>query len=217
MKAFTCATFLILAGLTAIAQTPAATAVAASEDLPLDGTTMNLRVNSTMAGVNVMWVAGDTANLLQYEVQRSNEFGDWSTIFRLPARRALIGLDESFEDPQPFNGFNAYRIARIDRGGGALYSETRALTYLGLRGIRLYPNPVAAGQPVYVEFLGTPLAEFQLELIDDRGKRLDYQNFSGTGAMEQVSFVPDAPHAGSYAVRLYSNEIPLESWPLQIR
>ncbi len=204
---------LVVGSLSGLAQL----AAPLDDGLLLDGLAMDLRVSPSMAGIKILWAASDTVGLVQYEVQRANEFGDWSTVHRLPARRALIQLDESFEDPQPFNGLNAYRVARVMRDGSVVYSETRVLTYLGIRGMRLYPNPVTAGQPVYLEFLGAPLDEFQLEIVDDKGKRLDYQNFSGTGEREQVSFIPEAPHSGTYIVRLFSNEIPLESWPLQIK
>ena len=213
MRGFLCAILVSGCSLFAAAQL----AGPLVDGLLVDGTTMDLRVHPSTGGIQVMWAAGDTVDLDRYEVQRANEFGDWSTVHRLPARRALVLLDESFDDPQPFTGVNAYRVARFTSTGGVVYSETRVLTYLGLSSVRLYPNPVLAGQPVYLEFLGPPLDEFQLELVDDRGKRLFYQNFSGTGEREQVSFVPDVPSIGTYAVRLYSNEVPLESWPLKIR
>ncbi len=213
MKVLVCTALLLTLNGVAVSQV----AGSLDDELLVEGTAMDLRISPSVAGIQVLWAAADTAGLLEYRVQRADEFGEWSTVFRLPSRRALLALDESFDDPQPFNGVNAYRVARVYRDGQVVYSETRVVTYLGRRGMRLYPNPVMAGQPVFLEFLGEPLGDFQLELIDDRGTRLDYHNFSGTGEREQVSFVPDAPHAGTYAVRLLSNEIPLESWPLQIR
>ena len=182
-----------------------------------EGEFMDIRVVSGLSGVDVTWLAGDTTGLESYEVQRASEFGEWSTIFRLPAPRALILLEETFEDPQPYTGFNAYRVARVMREGDPHYSEVRVLTYLGSQGVRLFPNPVVAGQPVYVEFIGPPLDEFDLELIDDRGKRLSYREFSGTGEAEQVSLIVDAPSRGNYAVRMLYQDVPVETWPLQVR
>ena len=76
---------------------------------------MDIRVHSDLGGVDVTWLALDTVGLEGYEVQRANEFGDWSTIYRLPARRSLILLEETWTDPQPQTGFNAYRVARVFR------------------------------------------------------------------------------------------------------
>ena len=178
---------------------------------------MDIRVHSKMSGVEVTWLALDTVGLTAYEVQRADEYGDWSTVYRLPARRSLILLEETWEDPQPVTGMNAYRVARLFRDEAPHYSEVRFLSYFGRHGVRLFPNPVLMGQPVYVEFLGPPLDEFALELIDDKGKRMNFQQFSGTGEGEQVSIIVDAPNAGNYAVRMLYNDVPVESWALQVR
>lgn len=178
---------------------------------------MDIRVHSGLGGVKVTWMALDTAGLAAYEVQRADEYGDWATIYRLPARRSLILLEETWEDPQPVTGLNAYRVARIFRDEAPHYSEVRFLTYFGRHGVRLFPNPVLMNQPVYLEFIGPPLDEFDLELVDERGKVLSQREFSATGEGEQVSFIVDAPHAGSYVVRMLYQDRPVETWPLQVR
>ena len=178
---------------------------------------MDIRVHSDMSGVDITWLALDTVGLEAYEVQRADEYGDWSTIYRLPARRSLILLEETWEDPQPTTGMNAYRVARIFRDEPPHYSEVRFLTYFGRHGVRLFPNPVLMNQQVYLEFIGPPLDEFELELIDDKGKVLVRKEFSATGEGEQVSMQVDAPHAGSYVVRMLYNDRPIESWGLQVR
>lgn len=178
---------------------------------------MDIRVTSSLSGVEVTWLALDTVGLESYEVQRADEYGDWSTIYRLPARRALILLEETFLDPQPVTGMNAYRVARILRDEPPHYSEVRFLSYFGSQGVRLFPNPVSIGQPVYLHFIGPALDEFDLELIDDRGKRLVYEEFTGTGEVEQVSMIVRAPSAGNYVVRMLYEDLPVETWALQVR
>ena len=178
---------------------------------------MDIRVRSGMSGVEVTWLALDTVGLAAYEVQRADEYGDWTTIYRLPARRSLILLEETWRDPQPTTGMNAYRVARVFRDEAPHYSEVRFLTYFGRHGVRLFPNPVLINQPVYLEFIGPPLDEFALELIDEKGQRLSFRQFSGTGEGEQVSLIVDAPNAGSYAVRMLYNDRPVETWALQVR
>ena len=187
------------------------------ELLLLGGPDMDVRVHSNSNGVLVQWLTGDTTNLDSYEVQRATEFGDWSTVYRLPARRALVYLDEQFVDPQPNIGVNAYRVVAKYRDGSVMESSPHVLSYLGAHDIKIFPNPVVSGQPLYIQFIGPALGDFHVELIDERGKRLDYQSFSGTGEHEQVSFIPNAVRTGSHVVRLYYNEIPIETWSVQIQ
>ena len=178
---------------------------------------MDIRVRSGMSGVEVTWLALDTVGLAAYEVQRADEYGDWTTVYRLPARRSLILLEETWKDPQPTTGMNAYRVARIFREEAPHYSEVRFLTYFGRHGVRLFPNPVLINQPVYLEFIGPPLDDFALELIDEKGQRLSFRQFSGTGEGEQASLIVDAPNAGNYAVRMLYDDRPIETWALQVR
>ena len=178
---------------------------------------MDIRIAASMSGVAVTWLALDTTGLEAYEVQRADEYGDWSTVYRLPARRALILLEETWEDPQPITGMNAYRVARILRDEEPHYSEVRFLTYFGRQGVRLFPNPVRTGSPVYLEFIGPPLDEFALQLIDDKGKIISRDEFTGTGEGEQVSIIVDAPSGGNYLVQMLYEDVPVESWALQVR
>ncbi|MEM1359818.1 MAG: lamin tail domain-containing protein, partial [Bacteroidota bacterium] len=95
--------------------------------------------------VNLTWITTNEVANDRFEVQRSLDGQDWSTIGEVAAAPHTGRSTENtyrFSDQAPLVGDNYYRLAQIDLDGTrTLYGPVRA--YFSSRvGLGLYPNPV---------------------------------------------------------------------------
>ncbi|MFD2248491.1 S8 family serine peptidase [Pontibacter ruber] len=104
-------------------------------------------------------------------------------------------LAHLLQDPAPRSGKNVYRVKVTTVAGKAFYSQDEEVLYTKEGEARVYPNPVAAGQPVFVA-VSSDTAE--LQLYDQLG-RLMYE----TSEMGVIKEIPTAGLAkGLYFLRL---------------
>jgi len=120
------------------------TIIYSSTPLPvqLTGFTATREGSSTQ----VKWSVAQETNLDHYEIQRSANAADLSTIGQVTANGyPSLPMQYSFTDSKPATGMNYYRLKMVDRDGVSTYSIVIPVNFPAdrLNAVNLYPNPVA--------------------------------------------------------------------------
>jgi hypothetical protein len=98
--------------------------------------------------VSISWAVSDEKNNKGYYIERSLDGSSWSELgFVAGKGEAEDNAAYSFEDNNPDNGTNYYRIKEVDIDGAANYSETRTVSIENAASsyLQVWPNP-AKGQ-----------------------------------------------------------------------
>src|SRR5690606_7009105 len=106
---------------------------------------ISLEATARTSVIDVTWATATERNADYFEVQRSPDNTDFSTIGIVPAAGdAQSRTDYLPTDPQPFHGAHYYRLNQVDRDGTAELTHT-VVAFMG-RGEQgrpvLFPNPV---------------------------------------------------------------------------
>jgi hypothetical protein len=114
----------------------------------------------------ITWKVGNERNVKLYEIERSNDGNNYSTIGRVNPATAQGDNTYTFVDPQPGQE-NLYRIRQIDIDGKVAYSSVVALNKNAITKMSVQPNP--ASGPVR---LLLPSEKGTLRLMDLKGQSL---------------------------------------------
>lgn len=129
---------------------------------------------------------------LRLERLSNNEF---ETIYESDAVNLLF---HELVDKHPVPGRNVYRAGVLTSDGKLIYSQEETVFYTPPQYTLLYPNPVQAGQPVYVALAGETV---QTQLYDRMGRLVQASEAAGALKEIQTSGLP----AGLYIIRLLSD------------
>lgn len=104
-----------------------------------------LRFNAVKTNNNtaiLQWSTATEQNTSHFEVERSNNGKDFSSIGKLAAAgNATTSNSYTLPDLSPLSGINYYRLKTVDRDGKLDYSTVRILNFGSSYNILLYPNP----------------------------------------------------------------------------
>lgn len=116
--------------------------------------------------VQLMWQTAMEKNTVQFVLQRSATSKSFTDIGIVKA----VGYGENsyqFADSHPINGVNYYRIKSIDKDGSKSYSKIVDANFLANKyQLSIYPNPARETVTIKENHIA------QIEIIDDKGKRL---------------------------------------------
>jgi hypothetical protein len=170
------------------------------------------------SGIRLYWATEREENSALFSIERSGNGNTWEEIGTLAASgNTTQRTPYRFLDETPFSGNNFYRIILEDDDGVQSVSETKSIKHFGFFDLRLFPNPAALGQPISIYFDGEEHHEFQIELIDKAGARIQRESFESDWGTNQLTFVPNAPTRGKYFVRVYLDDYPVQAFTLQLK
>ncbi len=96
----------------------------------------------------ITWTTSSEQNNTGFDLERSIDGNNFTIISTLPSK-AVNGnsnktLHYSYQDNQPYNGINYYRLSQKDKDGRKNYSQAVSVNNLSANAISLsvYPNPV---------------------------------------------------------------------------
>lgn len=163
--------------------------VTAGANLPVSLITFTGKLVNSHVDLN--WVTAQENNVSRYDVERSFNGSDWSSIGVVNARGG--NSDYALQDLQP-SSKNYYRLRIIDNDGMVKYSNIVLINLKGKAGIVVYPSPSSDGNVnVSISGKGTNT----IVLSDFAGRQLkkwnNYQN--STLRIENLS-------SGSYVLRV---------------
>jgi hypothetical protein len=171
-----------------------------STSIPYDGTGAGCYINSFLPRQLVM----DTVELdlevstlyqlssLTLERQEGKEFKTIKSLSPVTQLRHLL------TDSSPRAGRNVYRVKVNTADGQSFYSQEEEVIFAGKGYMQVYPNPVVAGQPLYVA-VGSDAA--QIQLYDQLGRLV--RETTETGVLKEVR--TNGLTRGLYIVRLKSD------------
>lgn len=133
---------------------------------PLPVTWLGLNARWINSQGEITWKVGNERNVKLYEIERTNDGNNYSTIGRVSPATVQGDNTYTFVDPQPGQE-NFYRIRQIDLDGKVAYSSIVALNRNAITKMSVQPNP--ASGPVQVLL---PSEKGTLRLMDLKGQSL---------------------------------------------
>lgn len=148
--------------------------------------------------IQLSWSTYFEQNSREFQIERSADNTNWTTIGSTPAKGNSSGLSSyTFFDKTPFNGTNFYRLRQVDVDDHFVFSEIVRATTESQSGIRVFPNPATTSTQIY---LGHGSNRNQLiQIINSNGALVQQLNM-GIGNVLTVSTSSLAP--GTYLVRV---------------
>lgn len=127
-----------------------------------------------------------------YEIEKSLDGIQWETIGKIQAKTNTNSYQ--FEDVQPNNGYNYYRIKQVYINQQVYYSWTRVVELIQEQGMWIYPNP---NQGVFtIDFEQSDA--YQIEIFDAIGQRIFQTSFTGNKNLIQL----DVQATGIYTIKV---------------
>jgi hypothetical protein len=127
--------------------------------------------------IEIDWTTVTEINLTRYEIQRSSNALEFSTVGSVPAKGSgTLRTNYTFNDVLPLHGNNFYRLKAVDADGKFSYSNIVLVNMNGDNiATTVYPNP--AKDILHVQ----TTANTSFSLIDQSGKVLFSTKIDGIG------------------------------------
>ena len=153
-------------------------------------------------GVQVDWTSYSEQNLANYQVERSADGINFTSIGEVAPRNVTDATNYNFFDAMPLSGTSFYRIRNNDIDGkSGLSTIVKVNLNKNIKTINVYPNPVRGNR---VSFQTSDLAKglYNVEVYNTMGSRVFSQalNHAG-GAITQTLSLPTL-QSGSYTLRI---------------
>ncbi len=100
--------------------------------------------------VEVKWVVEEETNLSHYELGRSSNGTDFTTISTITSRNQNSQSFYTVTDMNPLNGVSYYRLKSIETNGKPGYSKIVSINYNKAQVISIYPTKVKAGATLHI-------------------------------------------------------------------
>ena len=158
-------------------------------------------VNNT---VNLQWSASNEIDSLRYEIERSLDGVNFSSLSKVNTGNNPDSLQQYlFNDAQPFGGTNYYRLKQIDEQGRVTYSkivsvalDKTAVPYV------IYPNPAANKSTIRIL---TGMKQATVRLIDALGRVVFNKSFGALTVGQEIQIPLVGLSRGVYFLTLYSD------------
>jgi len=156
-------------------------------------------------------------NFDRFEIEHSTSNTDYKKIGEVPGKGdSQFAQDYGFQDLNPAEGTNYYRLKMWDKQGRSSYSRVVIVNF-SLAIVQLYPNP--AKHMVYLKnnlnfTFGEPL---NVELINPLGQSLFKEKIPTSGMnLLKIKF-PSAISSGTYFLIAVNSKNQKQAWKIQLR
>ena len=130
--------------------------------------------------VNVDWQTADETNTHHYEVERSHDGTNFTSINTTAAKGAAAN-HYSINDAQPFTDVNFYRIKGVENSGEELYSNIVKVSTAGKEvSLNVFPNPATDGI-TSLQLNNMPKGKYAFALINIGGQVVYSNTVENTG------------------------------------
>lgn len=122
--------------------------------------------------ISLSWSTASEINNLGFEIQKSNELGDWQIINTINGQGTSNEInDYEYIDENPYLGINYYRLKQIDIDGSADYSEVIAVEFKNsVVNINVFPNPSNNDVNIHINL---PFKEdIKIKISDSAGREI---------------------------------------------
>ena len=121
--------------------------------------------------INVEWRVENEMNMKQYEVEKSTD-GNQFTTLTVKAASANGGRSAVYviQDSKPVEGYNYYRVKSVDINGKTEYSSVVKVLMGSIKqDITIYPNPITDGM-IHLQLMNQPEGKYGLRLVNKVGQ-----------------------------------------------
>lgn len=169
---------------------------------PLPVTFLSFKAILKNTVVEISWKTSIEENLKQFEVQRSDNGIDFTTI-------GMVGVGKTlylFTDKEPLEGYNYYRIKSVDRDGSFTYSGIALVNVKNEADIisSVYPNPVTGISTLKLQ--GKFEGDVLVQVLDQQGRHVISKKYSvGQGNEIKLPLELVGLTKGNYLLKIFIN------------
>jgi len=133
---------------------------------------ISITATRQVAAIAVQWTVDSEVLVQQYEVQRSTDGINFTTIGTITSVSNNGGNNISYNylDESPAIGNNFYRIVAISSDNNEALYYSAIVTVDKIIAASIYPNPVMAGGTVYLHFDNQSLDTYNIRLLNYLGQ-----------------------------------------------
>ena len=139
--------------------------------LPIDLVSFDVVKDDNNSTAYLQWVTMSEKNNKVVEIERSIDNNHWTKIGEVVSQgNSDAAISYQFEDKNPFQSLDYYRLKQIDFDGQFVYSKIVGITFTGKESINVFPNP--AIDNLNVEIDGGENNLVHLTLFDLMGRAI---------------------------------------------
>jgi hypothetical protein len=162
-----------------------------SQSLPIDF--LNVKAFQVGQAIKVYWTSATEKDMLAYQIERSTDALQYSTIGRLSARGNTSGQTAyEYADVQPLLGKSFYRVKAVDINGRSTYSAIVKMQFGRVDNtLTIYPNPVV--DQINLQIIGLKPDSYRMQVFNDLGQCLIEKTIVYTGGygLHQIPLLPN--------------------------
>jgi len=138
--------------------------------------------------IDIEWKAEDQLNVAAYEIERSVDEINFSTIGIVAGKENASTANYKFTDSKPVTGVNYYRIKATEKNRDINYSAIVKAIFTNENSIRLVKNPVT-NNIILLEMNGQQKGVYTVAMFDAKGVQLINTsiNHDGTDGTKSIS------------------------------
>jgi len=146
------------------------------------------------------WVTDQESNSARFEVERSTDGTNWTTIARIAAKgNSTIQSKYACVDKWPAPGINYYRLKMVDLDNTYDLSEVKSVRAADVTSVRVFPNPARSNVNISL-----PSSATAVRLLNTAGRILqERKTVSGNSTL---SFDVSNYTAGTYMVQVINTD-----------
>lgn len=166
-------------------------------------------------GIAVSWKVGTELNIQHYEVERSADGRNFTTVMVIPAANSNW---YNWQDELPLRSISYYRVKSIDISGQVKYSAVvRIAGITEQAGVAVWPNPVT-GNEMQLQFTNLPKGKYNMQLTDATGRIVFAITIphNGGNSKQTIPF-PSSVTQGIYHMRIIDTYITATTQKLFIK
>jgi hypothetical protein len=157
----------------------------------------SLKVDSRNGNVGLTWKTASEQNLMQFEIEYSDDGRYYRNLGFIPARNSINGDFYEFEHPVSYNDSAFYRLKIVDKNRRWLYTEPILYHVNKITAFFVYPSVITTH--IMNIFLNDPF--YSLEVVSMSGAVMLKQNLSGKTGRINIPLSANLS-AGTYIVQL---------------
>lgn len=159
----------------------------------------SFKAQSKNGNVGLNWKTASEENLLQFEIEYSDDGRYYRNLGFIPARNSINGNFYEFEHPVAYSDSAFYRLKIVDNNRKWIYSEPILYHVNNTTAFFVYPSVITTH--IMNIFLEDPF--YSLEVVSMNGNVMLKQNLSGKTGRINVPF-SSTLSPGIYVVKLKS-------------
>lgn len=167
----------------------------------------NFQAVQKQEGVQLDWITYMEFDVSHFEIQRSSDGINFTTIGTVSAKNIISGASYSWFDSAPLNGINLYRLKSVDIDTKFEYSSiVRINLGKSFVGFNVFPNPVTNNR-LSIEVSEMPKGDYSIRMYNISGNLISSQVYTHPGGPVSRNIqLPPSIKTGMYTIQLSNNE-----------